>query len=125
MGKRIINCHPGIIPALRGLDAFKWSIYEMKPLGVTLHFIDEEVDSGEIIAVVPTNVYKTDSISTLARRHYENEIDVMVRFDEYLSNPINPFKNISPGEPKKRMPIEKEKQLAEKFYEYIDKYALK
>jgi len=27
------------------------------------------------------------------------------------------------GEPKKRMPIEKEKQLAEKFYEYIDKCA--
>jgi len=26
-------------------------------------------------------------------------------------------------EPKKRMPIEKEKQLAEKFYEYIDKCA--
>jgi len=71
------------------------------------------------------NWYKQYSISTLARRHYENEIDVMVRFDEYLSNPINPFKNISPGEPKKRMPIEKEKQLAEKFYEYIDKYALK
>jgi len=34
---RIISCHPGIIPSVRGLDAFKWAIYENKPLGVTLY----------------------------------------------------------------------------------------
>lgn len=121
--KKIINCHPGIIPAVRGLDAFKWTIYDMKPLGITLHFIDEEVDSGEIIAAVATNVYKTDSLSTLARRHYENEIDVLARFDEYLSNRVNPFKDIPIGEPKRRMPFEKEKELTNKFYEYLDRYA--
>lgn len=121
-GKKIINCHPGIIPAVRGLDAFKWAIYEMKPLGVTLHFINEEVDSGEIIAVVPTNVYRTDSISTLARRHYENEIDVLARFDEFLANPVNPFKDIPAGEPKRRMPLEKEMELLKKFPEYVKKF---
>ncbi len=121
-GKRIVNCHPGIIPAVRGLDAFKWAIYEMKPMGVTLHFIDEQVDSGEIIAVVPTNVYKTDTLSTLARRHYENEIDVLSRFDEFLLNPTNPFKDISSGELKRRMPLEKEKELIKKFPEYVLRY---
>src|SRR5918994_156097 len=37
-GKRVVNCHPGIIPASRGLDSFKWAIHEMKPLGITLHY---------------------------------------------------------------------------------------
>lgn len=35
----IINSHPGFIPNCRGLDAFKWAIAEMQPLGVTTHFV--------------------------------------------------------------------------------------
>jgi phosphoribosylglycinamide formyltransferase-1 len=98
-GKKIINCHPGILPAVRGLDAFKWTIYEMKPLGVTLHYIDEEVDSGEIISVIPTPIFITDDLETLARRHYENEIYVLSNFEEYLNRPVNPFLGIESGAP--------------------------
>lgn len=120
--KRILNCHPGIIPAIRGLDAFKWAIYEMKPIGVTLHFIDTEVDAGEVIAVVPTEVYITDSLITLARRHYENEIEVLSNFDEYLRNPQNTFKDIEKGEPHKRMPLNIEKEMVRRFSEYVERY---
>ncbi|ODN30588.1 formyltransferase family protein [Fervidobacterium thailandense] len=122
-GKRILNCHPGIIPAVRGLDAFKWAIYDMKPLGVTLHFIDENVDAGEIVAIIPTDVYQSDTLETLARRHYENEIDVLANFEYYLSNPSNPFKDIPEGEPKRRMPISIEEQLLKKFEDYKQKFA--
>jgi phosphoribosylglycinamide formyltransferase-1 len=121
-GKKIINCHPGIIPACRGLDAFKWAIYNMQPLGITLHYIDEKVDAGQIISVVATNVYKTDSILTLARRHYENEINCMVDFLEHINNPQNPYKDIKICESKMRMPIEKETELARMFENYIEKY---
>lgn len=121
-GKRVINCHPGIIPASRGLDSFKWAIYEMKPLGVTLHYIDERVDQGEIIAVSPTNVYTTDSLATLARRHYENEIDVLGRFDAFLENPENPYENIEEGEARMRMPLDKERELDARLSEYRAKY---
>lgn len=121
-GKKIINCHPGIIPAVRGLDAFKWAIYDMKPLGVTLHYISAEVDAGEVIAIVPTNVYITDSLATLARRHYENEIDCLSRFRDYLENPQNPFAGIEADEPKRRMPLEKEKELFRRFELYVEKY---
>ncbi|MDR0406538.1 MAG: hypothetical protein LBH38_00415, partial [Holosporales bacterium] len=55
--KKIINVHPGIIPSARGLDAFKWSIYEKIELGVTLHFIDKKVDEGEVISIIKTPVY--------------------------------------------------------------------
>lgn|SRR5574341_322046 len=122
LGKKIINCHPGIIPACRGLDSFKWAILDMKPLGITLHHIDAQVDSGEIISVIPTNVYLTDQLTSLARRHYESEIDCLSRFDEFLAHPINSFRDIDPGEPRMRMPLEKERELTEKAFLYIEQY---
>jgi phosphoribosylglycinamide formyltransferase 1 len=121
-GKRIINCHPGVIPASRGLDSFKWALLEMKPLGITLHYIDAQVDAGEIISIVPTNVYTTDTPATLARRHYENEIDLMGRFYEFVQNPSNPFEGIAVGEARMRMPLETEKQMLAKFGEYTARF---
>jgi len=121
-GKKIVNCHPGIIPACRGLDSFKWAIYYMQPLGITLHYIDEKVDSGEIISIVSTNVYKTDSLMTLARRHYENEINCMANIMEHIKNPQNPYRGIPPSENRMRMPIEKENEMARMFEKYIEKY---
>lgn len=120
--KRIINCHPGIIPMSRGLDSFKWAIHEMKPLGVTLHYIDARVDAGEIIAVVPTNVYSTDTIATLARRHYENEIDTLARFVDFLEYPTNPFVGVNEGVPHRRMPVDIERDLVRQFPQYRNKF---
>jgi len=122
--KRIINSHPGIIPASRGLDSFKWAIYENKPLGVSLHYIDKEVDAGEIISIIPTTIYETDSLETLSRRHYENEVKMLSNFDYYLQNPINNFLNIKIDEPKMRMKIEIEVKLARMFDEYIEQFSL-
>ena len=122
IGKRIINCHPGIIPASRGLDSFKWAIYERKPLGISLHYIDEQVDAGEVISVEETCVYRTDTLETLARRHYENEIDSIVKFAEYLASPINPFANIEAGEARMRMPLSAEQEVTQTFEQYTERY---
>lgn len=123
--KKIINCHPGIIPACRGLDAFKWAIYEKKPLGITLHYIDKDVDAGKIISIIPTPIYKTDTIETLARRHYENEISVMSNFSKYLKKTINNYQKIAAGEPHKRMKLEDESQLKVLFEDYKKNFAIK
>ncbi|GAA4464983.1 hypothetical protein GCM10023093_16420 [Nemorincola caseinilytica] len=123
-GKKTINCHPGVIPAVRGLDAFKWSIYEMKPLGVTLHYIDEEVDAGEVISIVPTDVYKTDTFETLCRRHYETEIDLICDFERYQQSPVNPFAGIATGEPHRRMGQETEAEMIRRFDEYKERFGI-
>ena len=120
--KKIINCHPGIIPATRGLDAFKWAIYDSKPLGITLHYIDENVDAGEIISIFPTNVYASDTPETLARRHYETEVDLNARFDEFLDHPHNPFASIEEGEARMRMPQSKEAEMLERFPHYVERW---
>lgn len=59
---RIINAHPGLIPSSRGLDAFKWAIYNKVPLGVTLHHIDNEVDMGRVLHHELTNAIQNTRI---------------------------------------------------------------
>lgn len=121
-GKKILNCHPGIIPAVRGLDAFKWAIWEKKPLGVTLHFIDEKVDEGEIVAVLPTPVYSTDTLEVLARRHYENELWTQCNFAYFLEHPKNDFLDIEAGEAHRRMGKTSEEEMIKGFDEYVRKF---
>jgi methionyl-tRNA formyltransferase len=45
-----INLHPGLLPYARGFNPNVWSIVEDVPAGVTLHYMDEGVDTGPIIA---------------------------------------------------------------------------
>ena len=124
-GKRILNCHPGVIPAVRGLDAFKWAIIHQEPVGNTLHYIDEGVDQGEIVAVVKTPLYRSDSLESFARRHYEREIGIMCAFEEYLEHPWNDFPGIPEGKSTRRMPCEQEKQLGGAFQIYKQRFAEK
>ena len=46
----IINLHGGILPQRRGLDANLWAAFEGHPydMGVTLHQIDEDIDTGAV-----------------------------------------------------------------------------
>lgn len=44
-----VNTHPSLLPFNRGKHYSFWSIVEQAPFGVTLHFVDEGVDTGDII----------------------------------------------------------------------------
>lgn len=47
---RAINLHISLLPWNRGADPNLWSFAENTPKGVTIHFIDEGIDTGDIIA---------------------------------------------------------------------------
>jgi methionyl-tRNA formyltransferase len=49
MHRRIINLHISYLPWNRGADPNLWSWLENTPKGVTIHYIDEGVDTGDII----------------------------------------------------------------------------
>jgi phosphoribosylglycinamide formyltransferase 1 len=48
---RVINVHPALLPAFPGIGAIEQAVeYGVKVFGVTVHYVDEGVDSGRIIA---------------------------------------------------------------------------
>jgi phosphoribosylglycinamide formyltransferase 1 len=49
-GGRVINVHPALLPAFRGLRAVEQAVdYGVKVFGVTVHFVDEGIDTGPVI----------------------------------------------------------------------------
>jgi len=122
-GKQILNCHPGLIPLSRGLDSFKWAIHENKPVGNTLHYIDAEVDAGEVVSSMPTPVFRSDTPETLARRHYELEIDMLVDFQRHLQEGRHLYRDCEPGEAHRRMPRAVEEQMLARFPDYVAEMA--
>lgn len=121
-GKKMINCHPGIIPLVRGLDAFKWAIICGKPVGNTLHFIDKDVDVGDIIAVKQTQIYRNDTLFSFSRRHYEEEIQMLSNYKYYLQHPHNDFAGVEQSEVYRRMPMLIEQNLEIEFEKYKIEY---
>ena len=97
----VINSHPGFLPYVRGLDAYKWAILEGLPIGVTVHQIDSDIDRGWLIAqaaVQYQDFYRT------ARELYELEIRMLV---ERFGDPIG--ERLDDSHPiRRRMPHAKE-----------------
>ncbi|ACL02336.1 formyl transferase domain protein [Desulfatibacillum aliphaticivorans] len=63
-----INVHPALLPFNRGAHPNVWNIVEGSPAGVTVHYIDEGVDTGRIIAQRFVEVRPIDTGKTLYRR---------------------------------------------------------
>ncbi len=64
----ILNAHPGLLPKYRGVDVIPWAIYHGDPIGVTIHFIDEGLDSGGIVAQKIINITEGDTLDNLMER---------------------------------------------------------
>lgn len=64
----IINLHPSYLPYNRGAYPNVWSIVEQTPAGVTLHYIDSGVDTGDIISQRKVEVEPVDTGLSLYRR---------------------------------------------------------
>lgn len=63
-----INVHPGYLPHARGYNPNVWSIVEGQPPGVSIHFMEEDVDAGGIIARRKVESSFEDTGKTLYQR---------------------------------------------------------
>jgi methionyl-tRNA formyltransferase len=45
----VLNVHLGWLPEIRGMSSPEWSLLQNVPLGVTIHFMDEGIDTGPIL----------------------------------------------------------------------------
>ena len=71
---RILNIHPSLLPSFPGLDAQKQAIeHGVKWTGCTVHFVDETLDGGRIIAQHAVPVSDDDTVESLSARILEQE----------------------------------------------------
>jgi len=61
-----INCHAGKLPFYRGRNPLNWAIInDEKSIGVTVHFIDEGIDTGDIVTQLEVPILESDNYGTL------------------------------------------------------------
>ena len=71
---RILNIHPSLLPSFPGLDAQRQALeHGAKVSGCTVHFVDETLDGGPIIAQREVPVLEGDTVQTLSARILEQE----------------------------------------------------
>lgn len=67
--QRILNIHPSLLPAFPGLDAQHQAFdYGVRVSGCTVHFVDEALDHGPIVAQAPVPVEPGDTAEALSAR---------------------------------------------------------
>ena len=68
---KTINCHAGKLPFYRGRNILNWAlINDEKDFGVTVHYVDEGIDTGDLILQRIYSIGDEDDYSTLLSRSY-------------------------------------------------------
>lgn len=76
---KIINCHAGKLPYYRGRNILNWAlINDEKDFGVTVHYVDEGIDTGDIILQRVYSINDNDTYSTLLNRSYLYCAEVLI-----------------------------------------------
>lgn len=71
---RILNIHPSLLPLFPGLDAQRQALeHGAKVSGCTVHYVDNTLDGGPIIAQRTVPVLPNDTVETLSARILEQE----------------------------------------------------
>jgi len=72
--RRILNIHPALLPAFGGAGMYGRRVHQAviesgaKLTGVTIHYVDEEYDTGTVLAQWPVPVRSDDTVDALAAR---------------------------------------------------------
>ena len=72
--RKVINIHPSLLPSFRGKNAVKQALEQrVKTAGCSVHFVDEGIDTGEIISQVIVPVSSNDDEETLGKKILKKE----------------------------------------------------
>ncbi|RME95472.1 MAG: phosphoribosylglycinamide formyltransferase [Verrucomicrobia bacterium] len=71
---QVVNIHPSLLPSFPGLEAWKQALdYGVKVTGVTVHLVDQGIDTGPIVLQEPVRVHEDDTPASLHARIQEVE----------------------------------------------------
>lgn len=114
----LINIHLGNATEYRGLDTNFWAIYhnDLENVGVTIHFVDEELDTGDVIKYKKVKIEKDIKLYQL--RFYEmllaSEL-IQSALENYFNNNLNAKKQEKKGRYYSFMPLDLKKLISKKF----------
>jgi len=81
---KIINIHPALLPKYGGKGMYGLNVHEAvlkaeeKETGVTIHIIDEDYDTGPIVAQTSLSIMESDNVESLSKRVLEREHSFLV-----------------------------------------------
>ena len=78
--KKVINIHPSLLPSFRGKNAVKQALEnKVKTAGCSVHFVDEGIDTGEIISQERVPVLSNDNEETLGKKILKKEHGLYIK----------------------------------------------
>lgn len=85
-GRHVLNAHSGPLPAIRGMNACEWSLFLNHAPAVTIHYINEGIDTGDVLQILPVKVEPGDDIDRLRDKcvaiGIEGLLDVLASLDK-------------------------------------------
>jgi methionyl-tRNA formyltransferase len=95
---RAINLHISYLPWNRGADPNLWSFLEATPKGVTIHYVDEGLDTGEILVQKDVNYNTSDTLrSTYSRLSATIEDLFRIHWPDIISGRLKSYPQIGSG----------------------------
>lgn len=95
-----INCHAGALPFYRGRNPLNWALINGETeFGVTVHYIDEGIDTGDIITQNMVPIAQNDTYADLLNKAHNACADTLIEaLNDVADNNVNPIKqtNIHP-----------------------------
>ena len=94
---KTINCHAGKLPFYRGRNVLNWVlINDEKEFGITVHYIDEGIDTGDIILQKTYPISDESNYNTLLETAYEKCADLLYKSVKLIiSGDVNRLKQSS------------------------------
>jgi methionyl-tRNA formyltransferase len=83
----VINIHGAILPEWRGANMLNWVIIKgCSKSGITLHYMDETLDTGDIIDIIEYPINYEDDVNTVKQRMFQKTAELFDRCWEPLLN---------------------------------------
>ena len=82
----ILNAHMASLPAFRGMNVLEWSLFYGHQIGVSLHFINQGIDTGDVLLFREIQIEKGDSIDTLRAKSLVVNVELMVKGINSIKN---------------------------------------
>ena len=92
--KKCYNFHPGVLPEYKGSGIFTWVLLNQESkFGITLHLIDQGVDTGDIIEIREFLISKDDTAFSLYQKNAKTMLKMFkdwyadLLFEDYIATP--------------------------------------